>query len=71
MTEIPDWQDMPEPVSLVRLSWEDIKAMDTDNALSKKDVIEIMESVDSTSWDAENDSFWSFIGARIKDHLDR
>ena len=71
MTEIPDWQDMPEPVSLVRLSWEDIKAMDTDNALSKKDVLEIMQNVDSTSWDAENDSFWSFVEARIKDHLDR
>ena len=61
---------MPEPVSLVRLSWEDIKAMDTDDALSKKDIIEIMQSVDSTSWDSENDSFWSFVDARIKDHLD-
>ena len=71
MRELPDWQDMPEPVSLVRLSWEDIKVIDTDNALSREDVIEIMKSVDSISWDSENDTFWGFVEARIQKHLDR
>ena len=71
MRELPDWQDMPEPVSLVRLSWEDIEVIDTDNALSREDVIEIMRGVDSISWDSENDTFWGFVEARIQRHLDR
>ncbi len=70
MCKLPDWKDMPEPVSLVMLSWEDIKAIDTDNALSREDVIEIMNSANSLSWDSEHDTFWGFVEARIQKQLD-
>lgn len=36
------------------------------NPVTKKEAVEIWESIDSSQWDCENSTFWGFIEQKIR-----
>lgn len=70
MTE-PKFKNMPKPKVLCSLSWEDIyeKAQDMDHELTREQIIEIFDSIDSTDWDSNVD-FWSFLENEIERYFE-
>ena len=63
MPDIPDWDGMPAPSSLITLSWEDIYGVYLEKGITptKEQVTKVFEKMERKAADNMMEDFWASI----------